>query len=97
MPRRERTMPEEARMAEDRGGSHEVEQLNDVVAALAAHLSPDQALEWAMRSAEAVDAKVRALSSSIVAAILAKDTPRRLHRHLHRREHLDRVKAFLGS
>jgi hypothetical protein len=48
-------------------------------------------------SAEAVDAKVRAMSSSIVAAILAKDTPRRLHRHLHRREHLDRVKAFLGS
>jgi len=76
---------------------HEVEQLNRVVAALAEHLSPAQALEWATRSARAVDDKVRALSPSLTAEILAKDTPRRIHRHLHRREHLDKVKQLLGG
>ncbi len=76
---------------------HEVEQLNRVVAAIAEQLSPQQALEWAVRSARAADEKVRALPPSMKAEILAKDTPRRIQRHLHRREHLDKVEELLRT
>ncbi len=76
---------------------HEVEQLNRVVAAFAEQLSPPQALEWAVRSAQAVDDKVRSLSASMTAEILAKDTPRRIRRHLHRCEHLDKVEELLAA
>lgn len=76
---------------------HEVEQLNAVVAALAAQLSPQQALAWAVGSAQAVDDKVRGLPPAMTAEILARDTPRRIQRHLHRREHLDKVEQLLGS
>jgi hypothetical protein len=74
---------------------HEVEQLNAVVAALAEQLSPQQALEWASRCAQLVDDRLRTLPPSLTAEIEARDTPRRIHRHLHRREHLDKVEQLL--
>jgi hypothetical protein len=75
---------------------HEVEQLNAVVAALAEQLTPQQALEWASRCAQLVDDELRRLPPALKAEIEARDTPRRIHRHLHRREHLDKVEELLG-
>ncbi len=74
---------------------HDVELLNAAVADLASALSPRDAFNWTVRAAEAVDARVRGLSPSLAAEVVARDTPRRLHRHLHRREHLDKVEELL--
>ncbi len=74
---------------------HDAELLNAAVAELADLLAPEQAAAWAVRCAEAVDARVRALPPALVAEIEAKDVPRRIQRHLHRREHLDQVEALL--
>jgi hypothetical protein len=69
--------------------------LNGVLAALFERLSPEQCRAWAVDAAEALDARIAALPPALVVEIIAKDGERRIHRHIHRRHHLDHVEALL--
>lgn len=69
--------------------------LNGVLAALFERLSPEQCRAWTVEAAEALDARIVALPPTLVAEIITKDSERRIHRHIHRRHHLDHVEALL--
>jgi hypothetical protein len=75
---------------------HEVSLLNAVLVDLSGMLTAAQAFAWAVRCADAVDAKIRALPASLLQEITEKDSPRRIERHHHRNEHLDEVLRTLG-
>jgi hypothetical protein len=69
--------------------------INDVLASLFEQAGAPHMYRFATTTAEAVDARIRALPSSLAAEIIEKDSPRRLHRHLHRAHHLDAIVAIL--
>jgi hypothetical protein len=69
--------------------------LNGVLAGLFERLGPDQCRLWALEAAETLDARIAALPLPLVAEIIEKDSERRIHRHIHRRNHLDRVEEWL--
>jgi hypothetical protein len=69
--------------------------LNAVLATLFERMSPEQCRTWAVEAAEALDARIEALAPALVAEIIEKDGERRIHRHIHRRNHLDQVDALL--
>jgi Mycothiol maleylpyruvate isomerase N-terminal domain len=69
--------------------------LNAVLAALFERMSPEQCFAWAVEAAEALDARIEALAPVLVAEIIEKDGVRRIHRHIHRRNHLDQVEQLL--
>jgi hypothetical protein len=69
--------------------------LNAVLATLFERMSPGQCHAWAVEAADALDARIEALAPALVAEIIEKDGERRIHRHIHRRNHLDQVEALL--
>jgi len=71
--------------------------LNGVLAGLFERMTPEQCLAWAVDAAEALDARIAALPPALVAEIIEKDSERRIHRHVHRRNHLDKVEDWLRS
>jgi hypothetical protein len=71
--------------------------LNGVLAGLFERMTPEQCLAWAVDAAEALDARIASLPPALVAEIIEKDSDRRIHRHIHRRNHLDKVEDWLRS
>lgn len=69
--------------------------LNAVLATLFERMSPEQCHTWAVEAADALDARIEALAPALVAEIIEKDGERRIHRHIHRRNHLDQLEALL--
>ena len=69
--------------------------INGVLPALFERMSVEQCRSWAVDSAEAVDARIAALSPAMVEEIIQKDGERRIHRHIHRRNHLDQIESAL--
>jgi hypothetical protein len=69
--------------------------LNGVLATLFEKMNPEQCRAWAVEAAEALDARIAALAPALVAEIIEKDGERRIHRHIHRRNHLDQAEALL--
>jgi uncharacterized protein (TIGR03083 family) len=69
--------------------------LNAVLAALFEKMSPEQCRAWAVEAAEALDARIETLAPALTAEIIEKDGERRIHRHIHRRNHLDQVEELL--
>jgi hypothetical protein len=69
--------------------------LNGVLAALFEKMSPEQCRAWAVEAAKALDARIATLAPALVAEIIEKDGERRIHRHIHRRNHLDQVESLL--
>jgi hypothetical protein len=75
----------------------DVDWINDSAKALCLALPPRAAARLAMATAEAVDRRVEALSSELVAANTAAGKPLNLFRAEHRREHLDEIERALGE
>lgn len=75
----------------------DVDWINDSAKPLCLALPPRIAAELALRTAEAVDAKVAALSDDQLAANAAAGRPLNERRAQHRREHLDQIERTLGS
>ena len=74
----------------------DVDWINDSAKALCLALTPRAAARLAVATADAVDRRVEALSSELVAANAAAGTPLNLFRAEHRREHLDEIEHALG-
>ena len=74
----------------------DVDWINDSAKALCLALTPRAAARLAVATADAVDRRVEALSSELVAANSAAGTPLNLFRAEHRREHLDEIEHALG-
>jgi len=74
----------------------DVDWINDSAKALCLALPPRAAARLAVATADAVDQRVEALSSELVAANAAAGTPLNLSRAEHRREHLDEIEHALG-
>lgn len=75
----------------------DVDWINDSAKALCLALPPRAAARLAVATAEAVDRRVEALSSELVAANTAAGKPLNLFRAEHRREHLDEIDHALGQ
>ena len=75
----------------------DVDWINDSAKALCLALPPRAAARLAVATAEAVDRRVEALSSELVAANTAAGKPLNLFRAEHRREHLDEIEHALGQ
>jgi len=73
----------------------DVDWINDAAKALCLALPPRAAAQLAIATAEAVDQKVEALSSDLIAANVAAGNPINLLRAEHRREHLDEIERAL--
>jgi len=74
----------------------DVDWINDSAKALCLALPPRAAARLAVATADAVDRRVEALSSELVAANSAAGTPLNLFRAEHRREHLDEIEHAFG-
>jgi hypothetical protein len=75
----------------------DVDWINDSAKALCLALPPRAAARLAVATAEAVDRRVEALSSELVAANTAAGSPLNLLRAEHRREHLDEIEHAFGQ
>ena len=75
----------------------DVDWINDSAKALCLALPARAAARLAVATAEAVDRRVEALSSQLVAANTAAGKPLNLFRAEHRREHLDEIEHALGQ
>jgi hypothetical protein len=74
----------------------DVDWINDAAKPMFLALPPRRAAELALSIAQAVDAKVAALSDDLVARNAAAGTRVALSRATHRREHLDEIERALG-
>lgn len=72
-----------------------VESINHAVNTLGRAVPGKAAAELALSSAEAVDACVAGLSDEVVDRLISGGFDRYLKRHLHRREHLRRIRKAL--
>jgi len=75
----------------------DVDWINDSAKALCLALAPRAAARLALATADAVDRRVEALSSELVAANAAAGTPLNLLRAEHRRAHLDEIERAFGQ
>jgi hypothetical protein len=75
----------------------DVDWVNDSAKALCLALPPRAAAHLALATAEAVDRRVEALSTELVAANAAAGKPLNLFRAEHRREHLDEIEHAFGQ
>lgn len=73
----------------------DVDWINDAAKALCLELPPRAAAQLAIATAEAVDQKLEALSSDLIAANVAAGNPINLLRAEHRREHLNEIERAL--
>jgi hypothetical protein len=69
--------------------------VNDTLLPLWRALPPAAAASLAVEAAQAVDHELARLESPVLAAITAAGESHLLHRHQHRREHLDQIEAFV--
>jgi DinB family protein len=74
----------------------DVDWINDAAKALCLALAPRTAAELALRTAEAVDRRIEALSDDRVRANTAAGHPINLRRAEHREEHIDQIEQNLG-
>jgi hypothetical protein len=75
----------------------DVDWINDSAKVLCLALPPRTAAQLAIRVAEAVDARIEALSQERIAANRAAGNPIRLLRAEHRREHLSEIEHALAA
>lgn len=71
------------------------EVLNDGLLAEWRALPPRAAARLALEAAEAIDRKVEQLDAPVAEAMVARNEAWLLHRHRHRREHLDQIERGL--
>jgi len=71
--------------------------INDAVLIQSRLIPPHAAADEAVAAARAVDEKLEALSSEMLAAILEAGSPMRLDRATHRHEHLDEIERVLDG
>jgi hypothetical protein len=83
------------RVEPDRPGPQTIESINVAVNAIALAVPGKAAGEAVLSSALAVDAHVAALRDSMLDELIAHGLERYMNRHLHRREHLGKIRQEL--